>query len=309
MTQQKKSEAAFQFSLPMELLEKDQRGWKIRGVASTEDPDLQGEIVRQNGLDFSHIKKGLGLFNWNHKNDPQFILGKIDDARVENKETIVEGYLFDKVDNAKAIVQIMQSLKPEDKHRVQMSIEGKIVKRAGGDDKTIHQAQVEKVALTLDAVNPNTYAQLTKSLAAPSESMIMDSGPEIPLSQAMLQTLLDKAETLSKMLTAGAGYADAPGILAGGAALTTESLESDVQPKKPKKKKKKKAFDAEPTLKKPMQKSWQQGAQRDLFKSIIIKFQRLFPDVPMGEVVQMADNYIECRLQKGLPVVPPSEGA
>jgi len=265
----------FKFNVPLEILKKDEKGWKIRGIASTEDTDLQGEVVKQNGLDFSNINKGLGLFNWNHKNDPQYILGKIETATVEKDKTIVEGYLFEHQENAKALVNIMKSLKAEDRKRLQMSIEGKIVERDGKNDKIIKRALVDKVALTLDAVNPKTYVDLMKSLIkgddtegdaladiprsndgtiaetvpemAKIEERVNDTEtlefPEMPemveIKRAQLVEFIGKINELAKTLVTG-DYAGAPTDLSGGGAVQTESLDGEVKDLKGKKKKKKK---------------------------------------------------------------------
>ena len=43
----------FKFNVPLDIIKSDDDGWKVKGIASTEDKDLQGEIVKQQGLDIS----------------------------------------------------------------------------------------------------------------------------------------------------------------------------------------------------------------------------------------------------------------
>jgi Tfp pilus assembly major pilin PilA len=156
----------FSFDVPIELVkaEEDENGWKIRGLASTSDKDLQGEVVKQNGLDISPIKRGSGWINYNHSNAPEDIVGKLDDAEISGKGLMVEGYLFKKHKRAQSIYQILKSLEDKDRQSVKLSIEGKILKRAGTDNKTIASAKVDKVAITLDPINCNTYVELVKAM-------------------------------------------------------------------------------------------------------------------------------------------------
>ena len=328
----------FQISLPVELCEKSKQGWKIKGVASTDDKDLQGEIVKQQGLDFSHIRKGLGLFNWNHKNDPQYILGKIDKAYLDKQNrSIVEGYLFEHQDNAKAIVNIMKSLEPEDKHRIQMSIEGKIVQRSGNSGSTIKQAKVEKVALTLDAVNRKTYTEFAKSLLS-DEDVDTD---EDTLKKVDIKGLDDKIEALTKMLTVGDGGDKAPGTRSGGSAIVEEDLDDDLTDVGEKKcpgskirskgkgrgkgvgekkgpigrhgdidRKGKgpadKAFvdddenDNDDELKKPTKKAFDRcEAIRLLHKATWLRMKKAYPDLSLDTIMHMTDNLVEEALEKG----------
>lgn len=163
----------FQFNVPINLVkgEETEQGWKIQGVASTEDKDLQGEIVRQHGLDISPIKEGRGWINYNHSNDPEDMVGKLDDASLTNKGMNIEGYLFKKHKRAQGVYQILKSLDDKDRHAVSLSIEGKIMKRSGKSNKVISSAKVDKVAITFDPINTNTYVELCKALTRKGEGM------------------------------------------------------------------------------------------------------------------------------------------
>ena len=169
-----KKETNFDFVIPLDFYKGDNDEWKIRGVASTEDMDLQGEIVRQNNLDITPLKEGRGLFNWDHQQGPENIVGVVEDAEITDKGLTVEGYLLKNSTKAKEICNILSSFKNNHKKRLQMSIEGKILRRAGGNGKEIASARVDKVALTFDPVNPHTYAEFVKSLSSAQSEIESD---------------------------------------------------------------------------------------------------------------------------------------
>lgn len=168
------SEKDFKFIIPIDLEKASGDDWRIRGIASTDHMDLQGEIVRQNSLDISPLLDGRGLFNWDHQPGPENIVGKIDKADIKNDGLYVEGYLFKNSDRAKSVYNILTSLKKDDKRRLGFSIEGKILKRTGIDGREINGARVEKVAITVDPVNPYTYTELIKSIQ-PSQTGVFNS--------------------------------------------------------------------------------------------------------------------------------------
>jgi hypothetical protein len=225
----------FEFQIPIELIKsEDESVWRIKGIASTEDADLQGESVSQEGLDISALKAGRGLWNWDHAKGPENILGQIEDAnfiKQDGKTALeVEGYLFQHQDKAKAVHNILKSIKKGNGPRVHMSIEGKILERDFQDPKRIKKARIDKVALTLDPVNPYTFTQLCKSLnsteAEGVEEQVDDSTEEmVEIKKSDLEILLDVAQ---KAMSAGASV-EAPSQKTGGEALAKESLD-----KKPK---------------------------------------------------------------------------
>lgn len=225
---------SFQIHIPVELEKsKDADGedtWVVKGVASTGDSDLQGEVVDQNGLDISPLKAGRGLFNVDHQKGPENVIGQIEDAefvKADGKKVLmVKGYLFKHQPRAQAFYNIMKSVKPGTQPRVHMSIEGKILQRDAVNKSTIRNARIDKVALTLDPVNPYTYAELAKSLASGK----VDEIPE-PAYLTMERTELEKAieAGVAKALAAGAGSALAPQQRVAGEAMSKESLESKLK--------------------------------------------------------------------------------
>lgn len=225
---------SFQIHIPVELEKsKDADGedtWVVKGIASTGDTDLQGEMVDQNGLDISQLKAGRGLFNVDHQKGPENVIGQIEDAEFVKsdgkKVLMVKGYLFKHQPRAQAFYNIMKSVKPGSQPRVHMSIEGKILQRDAVNKSTIRNARIDKVALTLDPVNPYTYAELSKSLASGQ----VDEIPE-PAYLTMERTELEKAvqTAVEKAMAAGVGSAMAPAMRVGGEAMSKESLDSKLK--------------------------------------------------------------------------------
>lgn len=238
----------FKFNLPLEITKSDEKGWKVRGLASTEDTDLQGEIVRQAGLDISVLKAGRGLLNYEHKNDPENLIGLIENADISKKGLEIEGYLFKKHKRAQAIAEIMQSLDKGNQSRVQLSIEGKIRERNPENNKEIKQAMIDRVAITFEPVNQSTYLSFAKSLLAnediqekteeieksagsdPKEIVVSEQlNAEIEKSLSNSENVLPaistetQEDTVEKTLTAGYGTADAPATRTQGGALGMET--------------------------------------------------------------------------------------
>jgi hypothetical protein len=224
---------SFQFHMPVELVksESEEGEWRIKGIASTPDADLQGEVVDQSGLDISLLKAGRGVFNFDHQKGPENILGAIEDAnfKTQDGKTVLEvdGYLFKHQDRAKAFFNIMKSVKKSAGPRVHLSIEGKILQRDAMNKGTIRKARIDKVALTLDPVNPYTYVELCKSMNDPNLQPDIDPAQEsITINKAELSTLIQDA--VSKAMAAGAS-ADAPSQKTGGSVLVKESLDRKVK--------------------------------------------------------------------------------
>lgn len=241
-------EKDFLVHIPVELIKGDDgEEWRVRGVASTGDADLQGESIDQEGLDISALQAGKGVFNFDHQKGPENVLGIIEDAKFikhEGKKCLwVEGYLFKEQERSKAFRNILKSLKKGSAPRVHMSVEGKILDRDRTDPTKIKQARIDKVALTLDPVNPYTFAELCKSLTSESlvqtpnvpevtlqkEETISDNETKVELVQiakADLDVLLDFCR---KALSAGSGNMKNPEARTGGEATTRESMDSSVK--------------------------------------------------------------------------------
>lgn len=167
------STAPFRAWLPCEVFEKaDADGTKrlrIRGIASTEHRDRDGDTIRQDGLDFSEFI-AHGWFNDNHTKDTTGVLGYpdrvypvvIEDGGRTVKATAVEGYLLD-TPEARRIADLAASLKGTPR-QLGLSVEGPPPTRDRADPTQIIKAKVRNVAITNCPVNPFTTLGLAKSM-------------------------------------------------------------------------------------------------------------------------------------------------
>lgn len=217
----------FKFEIPVEVFEKAGEAgkeWRIGGIATTEHPDRQDEVVRQSGLDWSDFLDN-GWFNDNHSRDTTGVLGypsKVKATTYRGKPaTYVEGYLLQDYDRAKEIYKLGKALQKTNR-KLGFSVEGKITRREGVGGKIIAQARVSNIAITNCPVNTAT-------------------GMEILAKSLQVAESADPTEW-EKALAAGASV-ESPGAAPGeGFALRTESLESApkavTEPGKKKRKKK-----------------------------------------------------------------------
>jgi len=178
---------------------------RIGGIVSTEQPDQEGEVVLQRGLDFKPFLKS-GWFNDNHSQaTADGVLGYPAEVKMVRKGEMlpsgrkaeanahwVEGYLLPGWKPAQKIWELGKSLQDTGR-RLGFSIEGKIQQRTGPKNvfkkskdggkgewvgNTIAKAVVRNVAITNCPVN-------------------QDTGLEV-----LAKSLMD-ADRLSKMVTAG----------------------------------------------------------------------------------------------------------
>jgi hypothetical protein len=163
--------------VPLEFFQKgddqDPYSRRIRGFVTTEHPDRDGEIVLQDGLDFSDFLK-YGHFNDNRGQKTRDMLGW--PISVERKRTAdgrvghyVEGYLIRGWEPAEEVWRLGQALQTaKAPRRLGFSVEGKIDQRGEQNGlPTVVRARVRNVAITSQPVNPYTGLDLvTKALMA-----------------------------------------------------------------------------------------------------------------------------------------------
>jgi len=150
--------------------------WEIEGLASTDDQDLDNEIMRQN-FDLTAVDVGKGYLNDDHGKEyeklgiprSQARLGVIDKAKITKEGLWIKGKVWK---NHPASVAYYNELKHKP-GMVQFSVEGYTLKRNPLRDNVIDKAFVTGVALTRDPVNTNTYAQICKSLNASFEDVVI----------------------------------------------------------------------------------------------------------------------------------------
>jgi hypothetical protein len=229
--------------VPFSVFHKAANGkMRVGGICSTErrEADLDDELVKQDGLDFSNLLK-TGWLNDNHGKDTTAIVGIPDTIRRTTYKghpaTYVEGELLSGYEPAEKLFQLAKALQ-KTKRPLGFSLQGKVLRREGPDRKIVAEARVDHIAITAIPVNTDTTLQtLSKSLECETSRRT---------SQAVLQACgaaMDSIrEDLVKALSAGSAISN-PGVAAGeGFPLRPESLEGTPKvtagPPRPRRKKK-----------------------------------------------------------------------
>jgi hypothetical protein len=136
---------------------------RIKGIASTEDEDLQGESVDQRGIDTDYFLKH-GYFNNDHKPGFENKVGFPTTARVTPKGLYVEGALFNDHKVADEIWNLMNAINatPGAPRKVGFSVQGKVKRRNGN---RIAECWIQDIAITPAPINTATWAEIAKSLS------------------------------------------------------------------------------------------------------------------------------------------------
>lgn len=149
-----------------ERIDSDENIAKIAGVISTDEIDLQGESVKQDGLDFTYFLK-KGCFNYEHKAGAENMLGYPTKVRQRKGYTEVEGVLLLDKPKAQDIYQTAQALRKAGRQRtLGFSIEGQVLERDSMKPQLVTKARVINCAITSNPINPNTSLELIKSIMA-----------------------------------------------------------------------------------------------------------------------------------------------
>lgn len=232
-------------------------GLKFDGIATSQHLDSSGEVLNVEGHDISDLEEGRGVFNFEHSNKAEDILGHVIYARKILKQSDCEndrqkaywkscekpfvyviGELYDGEEHpgACAAAAMMRYYhKRKEKMLVGMSIEGATLKR---DDNILERSVGRRIALTLRPCNKTCIAGIVddpiiadvvnKSMGSGSDSglveidsIILEDGDYLFSDLDPAAALKKSLEVLEKTLTAG-NYNVAPGQLSGGAALCVE---------------------------------------------------------------------------------------
>ena len=147
---------------PGKKAEKGKKRW-IQGIASTSSRDLQGEIVDQQGIDFTYFLES-GWFNNDHKPGFANKVGQPTEARITKNGLWVKGFLLENHKVADEIWELMHSLEAtQSDRRLGFSIQGKVKERQGNK---IKKCWIMDIAITPAPVNTTTWAEIAKSLSA-----------------------------------------------------------------------------------------------------------------------------------------------
>lgn len=135
--------------------------WKIGGLASSNDKDLDGEYIEPTAFDTDYLVR-FGFFNNDHQKGPEHKVGIPTKAVVTDRGLWVEGYLLKDIPAAQGIYRLMQTLaKGGHDRKVGFSVEGKILEQ---DGSRITKVFLKDIAITANPVNTRTYAELIKSM-------------------------------------------------------------------------------------------------------------------------------------------------
>ncbi len=193
--------------------DKSGKRW-IQGIASTGSRDLQGEVVDQNGIDFSYFLKS-GYFNNDHKPGFENKVGQPTQCKLTKDGLFVKGYLFQENEVADNIWGMMKAVDGTNR-RVGFSIQGKVKRRSGTD---IKECWIQDIAITPAPVNHTTWCEMAKSLSA--QKWDLSKGSEVEqfnpaqVGNAELieeeQEIRDKQDTsVNKTLSVQGGHAVVP---------------------------------------------------------------------------------------------------
>lgn len=223
----------FRVVIPAELVKSEDGEWIVKGLASTPSKDQQGEILLPEGIDATPIDQGRGVLNWDHQKGPENTVGLLDSYQKTKEGLFVKGRLFKNHSKAKSIHEIMSSLGKSDKGRMGLSVEGRILERGGKDGKIIKKCEIHAVALTMNPVNQDSYADLMKSFHSEEiEFNATEVNAELQTSTSPTDPMFTATQVMQliqKALGVGDGGAKVPTERTGGDALAVEDLD-----KKPK---------------------------------------------------------------------------
>lgn len=228
----------FKFVMPAEISKGKDGEWKVSGLASTGAVDRQGETILPEGIDATPIATGKGFFNFDHDNSPESTIGILDGYKKTNSGMFVSGRLFKNHKKAQAVYEIMSSLGKSDKGRVGMSVEGKVIERDPFNPKIIKRCVVKNVAITMNPVNQDTYADIIKSFAGSDVEFdsvgqnVQEATEVVKSEEQPTFTATQVVQIVEKALGIGGGNSLAPAGRTGGDALSVSDMGE-----KPKKKK------------------------------------------------------------------------
>lgn len=185
----------FTFYMPLMKSENtsDEDDRLIRGMASCEEMDAQGEVVLQKGMDCSPALKS-GFLNWDHMPGPENLIGipvKIEIADIQNHPIMqksglkgvgcyAEGKLLTGHPRADAVWSLLRSLKGTER-QLAWSIQGSVLERSGRGNSVLTRSVIRHLAITHQPVQTRSFAEIAKSLttaiAAPLALENIDAGP------------------------------------------------------------------------------------------------------------------------------------
>lgn len=175
----------------------EKNSYYIEGIATSEHVDSSGEIIIQDGIDWSYALKS-GVFNLDHKNDPENVLGNpesISKIKLNGvPATIVRGMLYGKKKIVKDLIENVNAMKSANaKRKLGFSIEGQVIARDPRNPKIITKAKVLNISLTHNPCNTEATVELVKNILSnihESEEIKTDNKGD-----NMIDEIIEKADT------------------------------------------------------------------------------------------------------------------
>jgi hypothetical protein len=188
----------------------------IEGIATTEHQDSAGEIILQDGIDWSYCLKN-GAFNYDHQNEPRFIVGAPQSVnRIKHRgknATSIKGILYAKKQIVKDLVENYKAMKSAgDIRQLGFSIEGQVLARDNKNPHIITRAKVLNVSLTHQPCNTEATVALVKSILTDMEKTetMEKQYDDLPMTYKQSKMLEDYSEKLCALLKSMPMDADLP---------------------------------------------------------------------------------------------------
>lgn len=174
---------------------------KIGGIMSTNASDFQGDILEQDGVDWSYFAEN-GIFNYNHR--PGTVIGEPTKVIRKGNRTLVEGHLYLTNPLGEQIYSQAQAIrKAGGRWSYGFSVEGSVIERDKDNPNRILKAKVMNVSVCEHPVNPEARMHLIKSMdvgyQAAAEMTGGEYSPMIPQSMDGAVSFADFKSRLKKI--------------------------------------------------------------------------------------------------------------
>ena len=162
----------FNFIIPAEVIEKSykdkdgsvKKDMYIKGIASTDDQDIEGETLEPSGYNLDVFLKN-GTLNYEHlsKRSPKYIIGEPINAYIKDNKMFLEGKLWSNSEIARDVYNKIKEMGDSGTdRRAGFSIEGKVLARDPINPKRITKALITNCAITFSPVNGNALIDIVK---------------------------------------------------------------------------------------------------------------------------------------------------
>lgn len=159
----------FNFFIPAKISKSiDENGVEdmfLEGVASDPSKDIEGDNLNPKGFDTDYFMKN-GLVKWEHDKTPSSFIGQPENIKVtRDNEFYIKAKLWKESQLARDTYELAEVLeKSGTDRRMGWSIEGNALETDPKNKKKITKAAITNVVLTMNPVNPNTWASISKGL-------------------------------------------------------------------------------------------------------------------------------------------------